>query len=234
MNILALIPARGGSRSIPMKNIVDMGGKPLIAYSIEVALKSELISRVVVSTDSQKIADISRESGAEVPFMRPEELAGDTTTDLPVFQHALKWLNENEDYVPGIVVQLRPTTPLRRVKEVDEAVQLLIDDPDADSVRCVSNPVENPFKMWTIENTYLKPLLDAGIQEPYNQPRQKLPEVYWQNGYADVIRHKTIAEKNSMTGDKILPYILGQRFVVDIDHPFSLKIAELLLQNDLY
>ena len=234
MNVLAIIPARGGSRSIPMKNIAKLAGKPLMAYSIETARQSELISRVIVSTDSEKIADVAKSCDAEVPFMRPAELAKDDTKDLPVFEHALKWLADEENYEPEIIVQLRPTTPLRRPRDVDAAIDLLIQNQDADSVRCVSPPVQNPYKMWTINDSYLKPLIDTEIPEPYNQPRQALPTVYWQSGYIDVIRRETILDKESMTGDKILPYVLEQRFVVDIDHSFSLKIAEMLLKNDLY
>lgn len=234
MDILALIPARGGSKSIPMKNIVDLAGKPLIAYSIETAKQSTLITRTIVSTDSEEIAEVSRQYGAEVPFLRPDDISGDDITDLPVFQHAVKWLKDTEYYSPDIIVQLRPTTPLRRVEEVDAAIQALIDDPDADSIRCVSEPLQNPYKMWTIEGRYLKQLLEADIEEPYNQPRQKLPTAYWQNGYLDAARLAVIMEKNSMTGEKILPYVLKQRFVVDIDHGFSLRMAKELLEKDLY
>lgn len=234
MDIIAIIPARGGSRSIPDKNITPLAGKPLIAYSIEMGKKSRYISRVMVSTDSEKIGKISVSYGAEVPFLRPTELAQDDTPDWPVFHHALEWLSMNEDYHPEIIVHLRPTTPLRRPERVDEAIEMLIQDPKADSVRSVSLPLQNPFKMWTLGQPYLKPLIDIGLSEPYNQPRQKLPTVYWQNGYVDVTRTRTILKKKSMTGDSILPYIMNGLFVVDIDYPFSLKLAEFLLKNEEY
>jgi len=226
---LAIIPARGGSKSIPMKNITCLAGTPLIAFTIEVARKSRLVSRVLVSTDSEKIRDVSLSLGAEAPFLRPAELAQDDTPDLPVFLHALEWLSKNEDYHPEIVVHLRPTTPLRRVERVDEAIDLLVGNPEADSVRAVSPPLQNPFKMWTLGDPWLRPLVDVGVREPYNQPRQSLPTVYWQTGYVDVIRTSTLISKNSMTGDLILPYI-----VVDIDQPFSLKLAELFLEYGNY
>ena len=234
VEILALIPARGGSKGIPRKNIKNLAGYPLIAYSIAAGVQSSLVTRTIVSTDDQEIAQTAREFGADVPFLRPREFAQDQSRDLPVFQHALTWLEENESYRPEIVVQLRPTSPFRPVSLVDEAVRILLDQPRAASVRGVVPSKQNPYKMWTINDSYLKPLIDTEIPEPYNQPRQALPTVYWQSGYIDVIRRETILDKESMTGDKILPYVLEQRFVVDIDHSFSLKIAEMLLKNDLY
>jgi len=232
--VLALIPARGGSKSIPMKNIALLAGKPLISYSIEVAQQCRRISRVIVSTDSEQIRQVSLSCGAEVPFMRPAEFAEDDTTDLPVFTHALKWLSEHEAYRPDIVVHVRPTTPLRTPERVDAAIAALIADPEADSVRAVSPPLQNPFKMWTLGDTYLDPLIDIGIPEPYNQPRQSLPTVYWQTGYIDVVRTSTLLAKESMTGDRILPYIVDEQFVVDIDQPFSLRLAEFLLEHGEY
>lgn len=234
MDIIGIIPARGGSKSIPGKNIARLAGKPLIAYSIETAKQCRHISRVIVSTDSEQIREISLFFGAEVPFLRPAELAQDDTPDWPVFRHALEWLSLHEGYHPEIVVHLRPTTPLRRPEKVDEAIGMLIENPEADAVRSVSPPLQNPFKMWTLARPYLKPLMDVGLPEPYNQPRQKLPTVYWQNGYVDVTRARTILEEKSMTGDRILPYIMEELFVVDIDQPFSLKLAGFLLEHGEY
>ena len=233
-NVLALIPARGGSKSIPMKNIAPLACKPLIAYSIEVAHRCRRISRTIVSTDSEEIRDVSLSLGAEVPFLRPSDLAQDDTPDLPVFLHALQWFRKHDDYSPDIVVHMRPTTPLRRPERVDEAIETLFNNPEADSVRAVSPPLQNPFKMWTLGEPYLKPLIDIGVPEPYNQPRQKLPAVYWQTGYIDVIRTSTLLEKRSMTGDRILPYVMEEQFVVDIDQPFSLRLAEFLIQHGEY
>ena len=144
---LALIPARGGSKSIPRKNIRLFAGHPLIAYSIAAGVAAQTISRVIVSTDDEEIAAIARQYGAETPFLRPAEFALDQTPDLPVFQHALTWLAENENYHPQIVVQLRPTSPLRRVAHIDGAVTRLLEHPEADSIRAVCIPFQNPFKM---------------------------------------------------------------------------------------
>ena len=145
--VLAVIPARGGSKGIPRKNIKLFAGYPLIAYSIAAGLQSELTTRVIVSTDDEEIAEVARKWGAETPFLRPAEFAADNTLDLPVFQHALAWLKEHENYVPDIVLQLRPTSPARPRTLVDDAIRLLIDHPEADSVRGVVPADENPHKM---------------------------------------------------------------------------------------
>ena len=230
--ILAIIPARGGSKSIPRKNIRSFAGHPLIAYSIAAGLASDTVSRVLVSTDDEEIAGISRQYGAEAPFIRPAELAQDDTPDLPVFQHALNWLVENEGYQPDIVVQLRPTSPFRRVWHIDQAVLRLIERPEADAIRSVCVPFQNPYKMWQIEpDGFMAPLINSGFKEPFNLPRQVLPEVYWQTGYVDAARVETILVKKSMTGDRILPLVIGAEEWVDIDSPDDWRRAERLLES---
>jgi N-acylneuraminate cytidylyltransferase len=232
--ILALIPARGGSKSIPRKNIIDFAGYPLIAYSIAAGLAAETVTRVIVSTDDLEIAEISRKYGAESPFLRPAEFSLDHSPDLPVFLHALEWLDENEGYQPDIVVQLRPTSPFRRVRHIDDAVYRLIERPDADAVRTVCVPFQNPFKMWRIGSDGLMiPIgTELGIPvEPFNQPRQVLPEVYWQTGYVDAAWADTILVKNSMTGDAILPLIIDPSEWVDIDSPDDWLRAERLIES---
>ena len=200
-DILALIPARGGSKGIPRKNIRSFAGWPLIAWSIAAAKQSELVTRVIVSTDDEEIAAVAREYGAEAPFLRPSEFAQDKSTDLPVFEHALKWLKEVEGYKPEIVVQLRPTSPIRPPAMVDAAIRILINHEDADCVRGVVPAGQNPHKMWRFsgDGKPMKPLLEVeGIAEPYNAPRQILPPVYWQTGHIDATRASTIAEKHSL------------------------------------
>jgi len=232
--VLAIIPARGGSKSIPRKNIIDFADYPLIAYSISAGLTAETVTRVIVSTDDPEIAEISRSYGAETPFTRPEEHARDQTPDLPVFQHALEWLAANEDYQPDIVVQLRPTSPFRRVWHIDQAVLRLIERPEADAVRAVCIPFQNPFKMWRISTDgFMQPIgLDLGVApEPYNKPRQALPEIYWQTGYVDAAWADTILLKNSMTGDHILPLIIDPSEWVDIDSSDDWRRAERLLES---
>lgn len=219
-HILAIIPARGGSKGIPRKNIRPFAGYPLIAWSIAAAKQSSLVTRIIVSTDDEEIASVAREWGAETPFLRPAELAQDKTTDLPVFEHALKWLEEIEGYHPDVVVQLRPTSPIRPRTMVDEAVNVLLNHEDADCVRGVVPAAQNPFKMWRFngEEKPLSQLLEVpGIAEPYNAPRQVLPPVYWQTGHIDAIRASTIVNKKSLTGDIVYPLVIDPKFTVDID-----------------
>lgn len=232
MEILALIPARGGSKTIPHKNIIPFQGKPLISWSIEAALKSKYITRVVTSTDSEDIANIAKSSGSEVPFLRPDEHAQDNTTDYPVFKHALDWLLNNESYSPDILVHLRPTTPLRPLNLIDQGIESMLANQDADSLRCVCEPQNTPFKMWDIKSDgFMVPLIHSGVYEQYNQPRQLLPEAYWQVGTVDIIRAKTILDKKSMTGDNILPLIIDTKYAIDIDDSVSLNHAEYVINK---
>lgn len=230
--VLALIPARGGSKSIPRKNIKPLAGHPLIAYSIAAALQAETVTRVVVSTDDEEIAAVARAYGAEVPFLRPAELAQDHTPDLPVFLHALDWLAREEGYCPEVVVQLRPTTPTRPKGLVDEAVRLLLAHPEADSVRGVVPSGQNPYKMWRIaDDGTLQPLLSLpDVPEPYNAPRQQLPPTYWQTGHIDVMWPRTL-RAGSMTGQRILPLVIDPRYTVDLDTPLDWLWAEFLLRE---
>ncbi len=234
LEILALIPARGGSKGIPHKNIRDFAGFPLIAYSIQAGLQSKLVTRTIVSTDDAEIAAVAREYGAETPFLRPAEFAQDNTTDFPVFEHALGWLAEHENYHPDVVVQLRPTSPVRPLDCVDDAVRLLVDHPNADSVRGVVEAGQNPFKMWRLDPSdgTMKPLTGVeGVKEAYNAPRQQLPLVYWQTGHIDAIRTRTILEKHSLSGDVILGLVIDPKFTVDIDTLADWKQYEVLVTS---
>lgn len=226
MEVLALVTARGGSKGIPRKNLIPFMGKPLIAWSVEAAIAARMVTRTIVTTDDSEIGEAGLAAGAEVPFQRPDDLARDDTLDLPVFEHALNWLKENEGYAPDIVVHLRPTTPLRPPGLIDEGVTALMADPEADSVRAVTLPENNPFKMWKIENGQMSPLVKTDIHEAYNQPRQNLPTAYWQTGTVDIARTRTIVELGSMTGNRILPLIIDRGLAVDIDDPLSLEHAE--------
>jgi N-acylneuraminate cytidylyltransferase len=234
--VLAIIPARGGSKGIPRKNIREFAGYPLIAYSIAAGLQAETVTRVIVSTDDEEIAAVARKWGAETPFLRPAEFAQDATTDLPVFQHALTWLAENQNYRPDVVVQLRPTSPVRPVGLVDEAVRKLLACPEADSVRGVVPAGQNPHKMWRIDpdSGHMKNLLDVpGLPEPYNAPRQVLPPVFWQTGHVDAIRPRAILEMDSMSGRVILPVMIDPRYTVDIDTPADWQRYEWLVSSGL-
>lgn len=232
MNILAIIPARGGSKGIKDKNIVKLAGHPLIAYSIAAARSSNKINKILCTTDSKKIAEIAEEYGAYVPFLRPAELAEDDTPDFPVFQHAINWLIKNENYIPDIVVHLRPTSPVRFKPDISKAIEKLIENPSADSLRAVCPSPYTPYKMWLKKEEFMEPLLEIpGIDEPYNMPRQKLPQVFWQTGYIDIIKIQTLMELGSMTGKQILPYFIDKEVVVDIDSEYDLKRAEEIIRR---
>lgn len=232
--VLAVIPARGGSKGFPGKNIYPFLGHPLIAYSIAAAKQSALVKRVIVTTDDEKIAEISLKYGAEVPFMRPSELAQDNTPDLPVFQHVYQWLLENENYKPDVIVQLRPTSPVRPPRLIDQAIQMLFDHPEADSIRGIVPSSQNPYKMWRIDAATgrLVPLLTVeGLDEPYNSPRQILPQTYWQIGLIDAFRPERTILKNQMSGSVIYPVMLDTRYAIDIDTYDSLKEAEAMIRK---
>ena len=221
MNILAIVPARSGSKSVVNKNIRLINNKPMMAYSIEHALNSKLINRVIVSTDSEEYAEIARQYGAEVPFIRPAEYATDTALDIDVFRHALTFLKETEGYEADIVVQLRPTYPYRDPADIDAMIQLMIDDPQTDAVRSVMLNEVVPHKMWYMaDDNQITPIL-TDIPEAYNMPRQQLPKTYYQNGNVDVLRPANIFEMNSRTGKKIKGYEMNEMYDVDTEADFA-------------
>jgi CMP-N,N'-diacetyllegionaminic acid synthase len=221
LNILALIPARSGSKSIPDKNILSLQGKPLLAWSVEHALACPEINRVVLSTDSELYASIGESFGAEVPFIRPAHLGKDDSTDEEVFFHALTELGK-EGYVPDLVVHLRPTTPMRRPQDIRAMIQLLQQNPEWDSVRSVVPAPQTPYKMWRMEEGELVPVAAVpGLKEPYNSPRQILPQTYLQNASIDVTRYHTIMNLRSMTGKRIGAYVMEE--FIDIDEAGDLN-----------
>ncbi|MET0554027.1 MAG: acylneuraminate cytidylyltransferase [Vicinamibacteria bacterium] len=216
MSVLAIVPARSGSKSAPHKNVASFRGRPLLAHSVEHGLRAGNVDRVLVSTDSPRYRELALDAGAEVPFLRPAELAQDLSTDLEVFTHALRWLDAHEGYRPDLVVHLRPTAPTRRVADVEAAVDLLASDPQADSVRSVVEAPQTPYKMWRAgADGALCPLIAGPLPESYNLPRQQLPLVYLQNASVDVVRARTIRERGSMTGHRVLPYVMQSLGDVD-------------------
>jgi N-acylneuraminate cytidylyltransferase len=226
LEVLALIPARGGSKGIHRKNLMNIAGKPLVAYSIEHALGCQRVTRTIVSTDDDEIATVASEFGAEVPFMRPAEHATDLATDFQVFKHALEWLQANEGYRPSLVVHLRPTDPVRRPERIDAAIDLLSRHPEADSLRSVSVAAHTPYKMWRIEHGYLHPLLELDdIPEAHSMPRQILPKTYQHVGYVDVIRPNTILELESMVGRVVMPFLVDEP-TYDLDYPHQIAALE--------
>lgn len=231
-DVLALIPARGGSKSIPRKNIRPLAGKPLISHTIEQALGSAHISRVIVSTDAPEIATVATQWGAEVPFLRPAELAQDDTPDWPVFDHALRWLKANQNYEPDIVVHLRPTTPNRRVETLDRVIETFLNTPDIDSMRSVRPAEYSPYKMVLIgPDGCIEPVIvpPGGRDKLWSTPRQALPQAYQGDGYVDITRPRVILDGKCMFGERTKAYIIDEP-VIDIDYEEDFRRAELMLR----
>lgn len=209
INVIAIIPARGGSKGVPGKNILPILGHPLIAFSIVASLQSKAISRTIVTTDSEEIAEIARKYGAEVPFLRPAEFANDTSTDRDFLVHAMKWLKENEKIEPEYIVHLRPTTPLRDPRIIDEAIRLIQNTPEATSLRSAHIASKTPYKWFEMdEHGYFKGIRHNDPRpEYYNLPRQSFPSVYDPNGYVDVVLASQVLSSNSVHGPRILGFI---------------------------
>jgi CMP-N,N'-diacetyllegionaminic acid synthase len=229
--VLCLIPARQGSKSIPHKNLAPFLGKPLLVHAVEQARRSRLVERTLVSTDSEEYAAVARDAGAEAPFLRPAALAGDLSPDIDVFQHALRWLADREGYRPDVCVHLRPTYPVRRPEEIDEAIGLLLAHPEADSVRSVTPSPHTPFKMWFQDEAgYLMPVI-SGDGSSQSLPRQALPAVYLQNACVDVIRTRTL-EQGSMSGSRVLGYRMTHFFDIDDLQDLAAAAQTAVLQED--
>jgi CMP-N-acetylneuraminic acid synthetase len=229
--VLALVPARGGSKGIPRKNLQLLGGRPLVAHAVLAGRQATLVSRVVCSTDDPEIAAAAREAGAEVPFLRPTQLAQDTTEDWPVFIHALDWLQQHADWVPDLVVNLRPTSPLRTARHIDDAIRLLLKT-GADSVKAVCLARQHPHKMWLRQpSSEIEPFLKTPfrLSRGPDVPRAELQDVYWQNGIVDVTRQSVIREQGVMIGRRVAGLVTELENSIDIDTPIDLALAELLL-----
>lgn len=223
MKILAIIPARGGSKGIPRKNIRDLAGKPLIAWTIEAALSSSGLDRVVVSTEDDEIAFISRGLGADVPFLRPPELAADDITTLAVLQDVLASLKDEEGYTPDVVMTLQPTSPLRSAQYIDEAISLFEADPNADSlVSCVEVPhIFHPESvMKTDKHGYLRPYL----VEPQPTRRQDKGPVFARNGAA-IYMTRTKCLDHFIFGGNLIAYLMDEVSSLDIDNEQDLELA---------
>jgi N-acylneuraminate cytidylyltransferase len=232
MKILAFIPARAGSQRIANKNIKLLAGKPLIAYTIEAAKRSEYINRIVVSTDSDEIAAVARQYGAETPFLRPAEIAMPDSTEMEFFDHALTWFAQNENYEPDLIVLLYPTSPFRKTESIDKAIKKMLEHPDADSLRSIKKCSEHPYKMWEIIDGYLKPFVkNTDKKDMHTFSYHLLPEIYVQNASIYITKPATLREKHSPTGDIIVPFIMDEMESVDINKPIDFMLAELLMNK---
>ena len=222
--IIGIIPARGGSKGIPKKNSKLLHDRPLIDWSIRAASNSELIDRFIVSTDSTEIADIASNSGAEVPFLRPEELATDTATTRDTLVHAVNFLEESGDQYDYLVL-LQPTSPFRRKGAIDKAIQLAINAKDVDMVVSVKETSSNPYYVLFEEDQqgYLKSSKNGNFQR-----RQDCPKVYEYNGSIYVIRISSLRNHPTMKFPKTLKYVMSDAESIDLDTEFDWKFAEFL------
>jgi len=222
MEIMALIPARGGSKGVPGKNIKLLGGYPLIAYSITAAKLTQQIGRVIVSTDSEAIAETACEYGAEVPFIRPSELARDHSTDYGYIRHAINWFRKYESEIPDYLVQLRPTTPLRNPQILDSAIGKIINQPEATSLRSAHPASESPHKWFQLnEQGYFEGLFPGFTNDYLNNPRQVFPDAYIPDGYVDIVKPSFIVASGLLYGLKMIGFITPFCTEVDTGNDFD-------------
>lgn len=229
--ILGIIPARGGSKSIPRKNLYPLCGKPLIEYTFDAAKRSNYLSRIILTTDDEEIALLGRQNGIEVPLMRPANLALDDTPTLPVIQHAVDYLEKTERYFPDIIVILQPTSPLRGSHHIDEAIELLINTGADSVVSVVEVPHQyNPVSLMKINDGKLVPFLEG--EGTRILQRQDKPKVYARNGAAVyAVRYETLMQHNNLFGKDCRPLIMKSVESIDIDNIWDLKLVECILKE---
>lgn len=205
--VIALIPARGGSKGVPGKNIRTIKGYPLIAYSIAAGVLSKRIDRVIVSTDSEEIAQIARQFGAEVPFMRPAQYAGDSSGDIKFVEHAIKQMYADEGAIPEYLVHLRPTTPLRSVEIVDKAVVECMSWTDSSSLRSAHKAAESPYK-WFLKGQggYFESIKEGLDNDAANSARQQFPDAYIPDGYVDVLKSSYVIQNGRLHGKNMIGF----------------------------
>ena len=224
MKILAIIPARGGSKGVPLKNIRKLGRKPLIEYTIKSAKKSKYVNRVVVSTDSKKIANIAKSCGAEIPFVRPKYLAVSSAKTIDVVKYTLKMLKKKLQYEPDIVTLLNPTVPFRKEDDIDESIEVLVKSKANITVQ-VKEIKTHPYRAYWLKNGFLKPFKKDFLK--YHQ-RQSFPECYYSTAGISTFWNKNIAKFGHMFGPKIKPIISDDESNVDIDSIFDFFVAEMI------
>jgi len=221
-NVIGIIPARGGSKGVPKKNIRSIGGYPMIAYSVVVGELAKNIDRCIVSTDSEEIAEVAKGYGGDVPFLRPAEFSTDTSKDIEFFKHAIDWFDKNEGYIPEYWVQLRPTTPLREPEIVEQAIETILAHPEATSLISIHEFAENPGKMFGMQDGYLHGLCPLDPRPEYfTLPRQEFAPAYFGNGYVDIVKSSTILEYNSCYGPRMLGYESPDFGEIDVEEDFK-------------
>ena len=231
-DVLGLITARGGSKGIPRKNVLPLAGKPLIAWTIEAARDSTTVARTIVSTDDDEIADVCRGWGAEVPFIRPRELAQDDSSHLAVVLHALEWVESDEGSRPSYVLLLQPTSPLRTAEDVDAAVTLA-EDKEADGVLGVTAVRAHPyqFREIAVDGTLMEFIADSPPPGTGQTRRQAFPAVYTVNGAIYLTRGDVLVEEKTFQPRRTFPYIMPSSRSLEIDEPWDMRVANLILED---
>jgi CMP-N-acetylneuraminic acid synthetase len=225
MRVLAIIPARGGSKGVPLKNIKKLNGKHLISYTIDAAKKSKLLNRIIVSTDDKNIAEIASMEGAEVPFVRPKKISGNKATQFQVVKHATDYLKFKK-YNSEIVVLLQPTSPFRDVQIIDKAIKMLIET-RATCVMSVSLMKQNPFASFLIKGKYLKPFKSDFVKYSL---RQKRPKFYYPTGSVYAFMTENLQKYGTIYGPKIKP-IVENELNIDIDTNLDFFICEMIARH---
>ena len=230
--IIALIPARSGSKRVPGKNIRELNGHPLLAYTISSALESAIFDAIVVSTDSEEYRDISTYYGAEVPFLRPDILAGDNSPDIEWIEYTLNNLSKIGKSYDCFSI-LRPTSPFRQALTIKRAWKEFCADPSADSLRAVEKCKQHPGKMWVVRGKRMLPLLPLGPKElPWHStPYQALPEVYIQNASLEIAWTKVVLDGHTISGNVILPFFTQGYEGFDVNQPYDWQYAEHLIET---
>lgn len=235
--VYALIGARGGSKGIPKKNITTVAGFPLIAYSIAAAKLAKGIDRVIVSTDDEEIAEVSKKFGAEVPFIRPDAISGDKSLDIEFFRHALEWIKQNEDNIPDLIVHLRPTVPTREIHVLEKAISEMLSDDTATALRSAEEiSPSHIFKSYRMNGQYCEFFgkeLFGQDEEFFNYPRQQLPKTYHVNGYIDIINTHSFNKTGLLYGKNMRAFI-NESKIVDVDEPADLLLVEEELKRPKY
>jgi CMP-N-acetylneuraminic acid synthetase len=229
-NIVGLITARGGSKSIPNKNIMLLAGKPLIAWTIEEAMKNNYLKRLIVSTDSPEIARVASDWDAEVPFLRPAEFAQDSSSHVSVIEHAIHWMKKNEGEVPEYILLLQPTSPLRTTEDIDGAISIALER-DADSVVSVCEANSHPYLTKRIMDDGT--LEDFMISEILYLRRQDLPPAFALNGAIFLNRTESLLRYRTFTPKGTRAFLMPPERSLDIDTPWDFYLAELILQDKM-
>lgn len=228
MNILGIIPARGGSKGVPGKNIKDLNGIPLIAYAINEGKKSKYINKLIVSTDDNEIARVSKKYNVEIPFMRPKELAQDNSNAIDAYIYTLNKMEKDFGYRADILVVLQPTSPLRTSEHIDEAIEMLLKS-KGDSVISVCEVEHSPYWYKVVDN---EGKITSFVEfKESNANRQELPKVYRPNGAIYVFKRELITELKTYYTDKSYGYVMKQEDSVDIDTILDFKFAEMLINE---